>query len=348
VDDKGDIVLADKRTAKLGKLITKTATIDELTVTAPNTSVLYSAAGIISGSSLVTITALTGTLTAKVLQGGATAKLYDTGGSPALLFDSGDWIHYVGDEYLFKIGSDTKAKISASGLTVAAILDPASSGINVDGVTLKDGGVSANDLRATGPLSTLTANSIQIDRDGTVGQRILSVGPDGSTYGTLTFDICASDGSPYYSAMRINATGALIVGTDPGGTELLRVGGGGLVGGVVLKDARVTATNGLFADSSAYVFADTAGGIVYFNADANDFIAYARSTNRWGLYIGGAEKVAIDSSGALIVGTDPGGTELLRVGGTARFGGKITTVSAVPASFADLAAVRTWLAAQFA
>jgi hypothetical protein len=50
----------------------------------------------------------------------------------------------------------------------------------------------------------------------------------------------------------------------------------------------------------------------------------------------------------LIVGTDPGGSQRLRVGGTARFSGKITTVSAVPASFADLAAVRTWLAAQFA
>jgi hypothetical protein len=52
--------------------------------------------------------------------------------------------------------------------------------------------------------------------------------------------------------------------------------------------------------------------------------------------------------GDLIIGTDPGGSERLRVGGTASFSGKIKTVSEVPASFADLAAVRTWLAAQFA
>jgi hypothetical protein len=53
------------------------------------------------------------------------------------------------------------------------------------------------------------------------------------------------------------------------------------------------------------------------------------------------------AAGAIFGSSDPGGSETLRVNGTGKFTGKITTVSAVPASFADLAAVRTWLATQF-
>mgnify|MGYP006863137355 CR=1 FL=1 len=69
-------------------------------------------------------------------------------------------------------------------------------------------------------------------------------------------------------------------------------------------------------------------------------------TNRYGVY---QQDTAATNyfAGNVIIGTDPGGSEKLRVGGTARFSGKITTVSVVPASFADLAAVRTWLAANF-
>jgi hypothetical protein len=84
-----------------------------------------------------------------------------------------------------------------------------------------------------------------------------------------------------------------------------------------------------------------------FGSNTNTGI-FKVSTNSLGFVCGGVLAVTIDSSQKVIVGTDPGGSELLRVGGTARFSGKITTVSAVPASFADLAAVRTWLAAQFA
>jgi hypothetical protein len=86
------------------------------------------------------------------------------------------------------------------------------------------------------------------------------------------------------------------------------------------------------------------------------------------------------SGGAVILGTDPGGSELLRVGGAATFGdnvtiatgktltvdtitatassvtfskvinvsaGKINSGTALPASFADFAAVRTFLATAF-
>jgi hypothetical protein len=53
------------------------------------------------------------------------------------------------------------------------------------------------------------------------------------------------------------------------------------------------------------------------------------------------------SAGTITVGADSGGLELLRVGGTIRCG-KISGASTVPTSFADLAAVRTFLAQVFA
>jgi len=63
-----------------------------------------------------------------------------------------------------------------------------------------------------------------------------------------------------------------------------------------------------------------------------------------------------NSVGSWIQSYGPSAVETLRLnplggsvacGGALTVSGKITTVSAVPASFADLAAVRTWLAAQF-
>jgi hypothetical protein len=82
---------------------------------------------------------------------------------------------------------------------------------------------------------------------------------------------------------------------------------------------------------------------------AQPFSAYTNIRNEFFIFDNTAatKRVTLDSTGSVIIGT-LSGSELLRVGGTAKFSGKITTVSAVPGSFTTLADVQTWLAANFA
>jgi hypothetical protein len=214
----------------------------------------------------------------------------------------------------------------------------------------------------------------------------------------------------------ITTSGNMILGTDPGGSELLRVGGGFRLNGqlnIVNADFSMSNSRAIYAGGSAIdnlrlyfdagntyyrapssghvwqnstatpVMSLTDGGALEINdwCVSKNFIGAKRAgsdsvtsgpfwwignaTNPTAAWIGQlsasghydmfcyasstwTRRLRMQSDGAMILGTDPTGSELLRIGGTAKFSGKITTVSAVPASFADLAAVRTWLAAQFA
>ena len=64
-------------------------------------------------------------------------------------------------------------------------------------------------------------------------------------------------------------------------------------------------------------------------------------------HFGGGARLCIQG-GDCEIGSPTGSIERFRCNGTGRFTGKITTVSAVPASFSTLADVRSWLATNFA
>jgi hypothetical protein len=138
------------------------------------------------------------------------------------------------------------------------------------------------------------------------------------------------------------STATVIGNTDPGGSELLRVGGAVTAAGAF----RSTAANLVSAPNQAILDFLLGARVQSFGADASTYgtISFIQRSSDASL---ARTQGKLNADGSWVLGTDPGGSELLRVGGTARFGGKITTVSAVPGSFADLAAVQTWLAAQF-
>jgi hypothetical protein len=146
------------------------------------------------------------------------------------------------------------------------------------------------------------------------------------------------------------STGAVIIGADPIGSELLRVGGdvavaaansvktnhiaevtsahGVDVDGVLCKDSVVTVgraiaqldSNGTGITQYPNIQINNANAAGYAGLYLNDGAKQAgietlRTDGKLKLVVGGATKAQLFTDGSFVVGTDPGGSELLRVGG---------------------------------
>jgi len=126
------------------------------------------------------------------------------------------------------------------------------------------------------------------------------------------------------------------------GSEILRVGGSVKFSGAFIGVGALAATNiATLTNSSAtgYGPAITAGtGTTYY-------------CMRWDDYLGATPLMRLNGNGQLVLHATTASTSTttgaLIVAGGAGFGNKISLVSAVPGSFADLAAVQTWLASVF-
>jgi hypothetical protein len=92
----------------------------------------------------------------------------------------------------------------------------------------------------------------------------------------------------------IGVSGALVWGNDPGGTEKLRIGGDARIDRIYNDNARTNLD---------LVSTGTVGALRFFTQNLL--------------------RVAIGSLGDVIIGADPGGSEMLRVGGNARFSSNI-------------------------
>ena len=114
------------------------------------------------------------------------------------------------------------------------------------------------------PGGVLAANVSTMDFDGT-NYRFIAAGPNSSTRGRIVFQTCASDISLLASAITIDATPRVVlniqtvVGTDPGGAELLRVGGTLAVNSATLIKTYTTLTDGAAAAVGTLTNAPTAG-----------------------------------------------------------------------------------------
>jgi len=126
-------------------------------------------------------------------------------------------------------------------------------------------------------------------------------------------------GANALSAAQINSSGALILGTDPGGSERLRVGGSVRFSGSFIGSGSLAGVNiASLVNSSATGYGPSiqAGtGATYY-------------CQRWDDYLG-TLLMRLNGDGSLILGTDPGGGELLRVGGTARFQTQIVVTGTI-------------------
>lgn len=140
-------------------------------------------------------------------------------------------------------------------------------------------------------------------------------------------------------ALGLIASGALVLGTDPGGSELLRVGGSGRFSSAVScaggridsvgPDGHVRAiATGTSGAAWLYAQSDRAdyGGIICTTVDG--------ATARWAIgnvggdgginFYTGAGHTRLGGftiAGDFTIGTDPGGAEIFRVGGAGRFAG---------------------------
>ena len=97
-------------------------------------------------------------------------------------------------------------------------------------------------------------------------------------------------------------------------------------------DALVVDSSGIFS----------AGGTYGFTIGGKGGVPRVQHLSGTFSFLNSSDALATLHSAVAIIGTDPGGSEILRVGGKARL------TATVPASFASLAAVQTWLASVFA
>jgi hypothetical protein len=105
-------------------------------------------------------------------------------------------------------------------------------------------------------------------------------------------------------------SGSVVVGADPGGSQLLRVGGAiRLSGAVASTSANVVS----IANQAVFDWLNGAR-LNSYGADASTYgtISFIQRKSD------GTARIAsvIDANGSAIIGTDPGGSELLRVGGS--------------------------------
>lgn len=140
--------------------------------------------------------------------------------------------------------------------------------------------------------------------------------------------------------MQVRNDGAVVVGTSPGGSDILRVGGsasfnaGLAVGGsarvalgadittVQINGTATTATGGIRLRST-----DNSLDMALYGSTGG--LAVATVTNHPLLFqTNNTTRMTLNTSGALIIGTDPGGSQLLRVGGAGNFGGDLTAWNA--------------------
>lgn len=123
--------------------------------------------------------------------------------------------------------------------------------------------------------------------------------------GRIVFQTQSDNAGGLLTRMTVLEDGTITMGTDPGGTERLRIGGeivlsnnngykGRTTGGSNLRLLRLASDNNVYLGD-----VDSGSAGVIFRSS-------------------GVNRVTINNSGQVIVGTDPGGPDILRIGGTIR------------------------------
>ena len=193
--------------------------------------------------------------------------------------------------------------------------DPTSSAILRVGGGIVAGGVVVIPNDATGSLrGRNAANSANLSLLGLDSGNNLNVGRD-DAIGTTQFfgdQLWFDDAATPAQIMQLTAAGALIVGADPGGSGLLRIGGA-----VTFKSALWNTSDAnvrlFYSTNAATYFGLTASGGGYVWRKHTDIVDLMYLENDSGnLFV----------SGAVVVGPDPGafgGTDFLRVAGGAMF-----------------------------
>lgn len=147
-----------------------------------------------------------------------------------------------------------------------------------------------------------------------------------------TTDYAWYNGAAYVAGLSttglLTLAGGLIAGTDPGGSQLVRVGGDLMFSGRLYGKRAAGNVLSMLSwwdeiSSLTDVLLGTAGNAIAFGNEGGAPVYFV--TN-------GLARAKIDAVGAFVLGTDPGGTQLMRVGGAVSISG--TTLISVSAGVA--------------
>lgn len=232
------------------------------------------------------------------------------------------------------------AAASTSSTTGALVVG---GGLGVAGAGFFGGGITCTSLTASGNAS---ANlGIFGEYTPTVNARQVQVGWNGTNY-----TVQAVQQDVGYQTLKLNPSGGAVeCGAGLSATSITT----SAIAGITLNNASGTYA-GFKYDGTAVGDIGTANQVL--SGATNDIAICSRAATGGNLVLGASEVAQVTISNAA-PGT-PGATKVLIGAGVIKAGagiycasltsaGKITTVSTVPASFADLAAVQTWLAVQF-
>lgn len=101
-----------------------------------------------------------------------------------------------------------------------------------------------------------------------------------------------------------------VLGSDPGGSELLRVGGAARVLTTLVAGGEISGDELQVGDNSTYILKLTYGG--------GAMQAGTYSNRDLQLVTNSTVKAVLGTDGSIVLGTDPGGSDLLRVGGNVK------------------------------
>lgn len=134
--------------------------------------------------------------------------------------------------------------------------------------------------------------------------------------------------------LAINTDGTVVVGTDPSGSDLLRVGGSTHLGGAVLQRG----PSGLTFEMQNSLDADRG---LRLSVTSGIGAKIATQSGSYPLILGfdGGSHITITTGGTVLIGTDPGGSELLRCAGGFRFTADSIIASSTDATSTTAAAL---------
>jgi hypothetical protein len=162
-------------------------------------------------------------------------------------------------------------------------------GISTPNNKLEVVGTIMSSLEASHTISWV-ASSIFLDQPNSAASRIAFIGANTSTYGELDFVQASSNGSLYRSAIKINSSGNVGIGTTSP-EQKLHVVGNGLVEGVILYRNGATNILNIGGDQNMYGGTNSDGGVfVYGN-------------NKLHLSTNSARRLTVDGSGNVGIGT---------------------------------------------
>jgi hypothetical protein len=195
--------------------------------------------------------------------------------------------------------------------------------------------------------SHLALNDVVLSEYATNGPSVVSINYNGYNFGTAHFrGLDIYNGKNTLIASFIGSTGSLVIGPDPGGTELLRVAGAGRFNGSLTVTSGNIITSGFLRSSStgaAELYLDRSSGLnpsrVFFRNDSltklnwligvqqnnDNSLEITRSTTSGGNTYSNPSIIFKDNGVTVIGPTDPGGTAILRGGGDIFFSGTTHT-----------------------